>query len=512
MTKQLPMLGGLEHLDSWGADWGGLRVVVAGIGASGFAAADTLVELGAKVAVVDGVDNEYNRERKQTLEIVGAVSVELGTEHVEAMPAVDGEQPDLVIVSPGWRPSHPLLVQAREAGVPVWSEIELAWRVRDGRELAEPAEWLCVTGTNGKTTTVTMAAEMLRQDGFRAIAVGNVGTPVLDAIRDPQGYDVLVVELSSFQLHHTYSISPLASTVLNIAEDHVDWHGGFEQYKADKAKIYERTKIAAIFNAEDPVTLAMVEEADVVEGCRGIGFTTQSPAVSMLGVVEDLLVDRAYIAERRTQAQELAQLSDLGPRPAHHTVANALAAAALTRAAGINAEGVAAGLRAYDRGEHRIQTIAEADGVTWIDDSKATNPHAAHAALAAYPSVVWVAGGLAKGVEYHELVQQHSHHLRAVVLIGTDTSALEEALTQHAPNVPVLRTQVGETGKPNKVTPELGEAVMKQAVSHALSVAQEGDTVLLAPASASMDQFASYAARGHAFAKAVAEALGKSPE
>ena len=512
MTKQLPMLGGLEHLDSWGADWGGLRVVVAGIGASGFAAADTLVELGAKVAVVDGVDNEYNRERKQTLEIVGAVSVELGTEHVEAMPAVDGEQPDLVIVSPGWRPSHPLLVQAREAGVPVWSEIELAWRVRDGRELAEPAEWLCVTGTNGKTTTVTMAAEMLRQDGFRAIVVGNVGTPVLDAIRDPQGYDVLVVELSSFQLHHTYSISPLASTVLNIAEDHVDWHGGFEQYKADKAKIYERTKIAAIFNAEDPVTLAMVEEADVVEGCRGIGFTTQSPAVSMLGVVEDLLVDRAYIAERRTQAQELAQLSDLGPRPAHHTVANALAAAALTRAAGINAEGVAAGLRAYDRGEHRIQTIAEADGVTWIDDSKATNPHAAHAALAAYPSVVWVAGGLAKGVEYHELVQQHSHHLRAVVLIGTDTRALEEALTQHAPNVPVLRTQVGETGKPNKVTPELGEAVMKQAVSHALSVAQEGDTVLLAPASASMDQFASYAARGHAFARAVAEALGNSPE
>ena len=136
------MLGGLAHLDSWGADWAGLRVVVAGIGASGFAAADTLVELGAKVAVVDGVDNEYNRERKQTLEIVGAVSVELGEEHVKALPTVDSEKPDLVIVSPGWRPTHPLLVEAREAGIPVWSEIELAWRVRDGRDLAQPAEWL----------------------------------------------------------------------------------------------------------------------------------------------------------------------------------------------------------------------------------------------------------------------------------------------------------------------------------------------------------------------------------
>jgi UDP-N-acetylmuramoylalanine--D-glutamate ligase len=392
--------------------------------------------------------------------------------------------------------------------VPIWSEIELAWRVRV-REGRPTAQWLCITGTNGKTTTVTMTAEILRQAGLRAVACGNVGTPVLDIVREPDGYDVLAVELSSFQLEYTSSLSPLASVVLNLAEDHVDWHGSFEAYAAAKAKVYERAQVAAIYNAEDRATETMVANADVVEGCRAIGFTTQSPAVSQLGVVDDLLVDRAFIRERQSSAAELATLNDLGDPAPRHTVANALAAAALTRAAGVPAAAVQAGLRHYDRGEHRIQVIAEHDGVRWIDDSKATNPHAAHASLSAFPSVVWIAGGLAKGVEYEDLVRAHAHHLRGVVLIGTDDSALKAALTEFAPDVPVTDTAVGDVPLPeNQDKQALGTEVMRRAAAAAADFAQPGDTVLMAPASASMDQFVSYAHRGKAFAEAVAGQIG----
>ncbi|WP_394159634.1 UDP-N-acetylmuramoyl-L-alanine--D-glutamate ligase [Galactobacter valiniphilus] len=493
----------LSTLTRWESDWKGLRVVVAGLGLSGFAAADTLIELGAQVLVIDGGDTEKNRERAETLKIVGALDVRLGEEHTASLPDVAGERPELVVVSPAWRPSHPVLAQAAAEGTPIWSEIELAWRVRE-REGRPTAQWLCITGTNGKTTTTIMTAEILRRAGLRADACGNIGTPVLDLVRDPIGFDAFAVELSSFQLEFTHSIEPLASVVLNLAEDHVDWHGSFEEYAAAKAKIYERTQVAAIFNAEDAATLHMVEEADVQEGCRAIGFSTSTPGLSMLGVVEDLLVDRAFIEERRTSAAELASLADLGDPAPHHTVANALAAAALTRAAGVPAVAVREGLRHYDRGEHRIQPIAQLLGARWINDSKATNPHAADASLSAFPSVVWIAGGLAKGVEYDELIQRHAHHLRGVVLIGTDDDALVAALGRHAPDVPVIDTAVGDHGTEASASKEeLGAAVMRAAVAAAASLVKDGDTVLMAPAAASMDQFVSYAHRGTAFAQAV---------
>jgi len=498
----------LSGLVRWESDWSGLRVVVAGLGLSGFAAADTLVELGASVVVVDANTSEENEQRADTLRIVGVEDVRLGAEHTQALPDVAGERPDLVVASPGWRPTQPLLAQAAAESVPIWSEIELAWRVRQ-REGRPTAEWLCITGTNGKTTTVTMTAQILRADGLRAVACGNVGTPVLDVVRDPVGFDVIAVELSSFQLHHTYSLEPLASVVLNLAEDHVDWHGSFEAYAAAKASIYARTKVAAIYNVQDEATLHMVEEADVAEGCRAVGFTLQVPAVSMLGVVDEYLVDRAFIRERYTAAAELAAVGDLGEHAPHHTVANALAASALCRAAGVSGEAVAEGLRTYDRGEHRIQVLAEADGVRWVDDSKATNPHAADASLTAYPSVVWIAGGLAKGVEYDELVERHAHHLRGVVLIGTDDAALTAALARHAPDVPVIDTSLGDDGLPGDEDKHaLGAEVMRRAVRAAESLALEGDTVLMAPAAASMDQFDSYAHRGAAFAAAVASRGG----
>ncbi|MDJ0320388.1 UDP-N-acetylmuramoyl-L-alanine--D-glutamate ligase [Pseudarthrobacter sp. PS3-L1] len=505
--------GRLDGLVSWDADWAGLKVVVTGLGLSGFAAADTLIELGADVVVVDSSTTDRSRAQADTLMIVGARAVPLGAEHIESVPLVDGTVPDLVVTSPGWRPDQPLLADAARRGIPVWGDVELAWRlrVRAGRKTAD---WLTITGTNGKTTTVGLVESMLQAAGLKAIAVGNVGTPILDALRDPVEYDAFAVELSSFQLHWSHSLSPEASVCLNVAQDHVDWHGSYDAYLAAKAKIYSNTRTACIYNAEQAETERMVEEADVVEGCRAVAFTTNVPAVSMVGVVEGLLVDRAFIAERRDSAVELAALTDLGRMAPRHMVANALAAAALVRAYGVKETAVRDGIRSYHPGEHRIQAVARANDVLWINDSKATNPHAAAAALASFGSVVWIAGGLSKGVSYDQLVQEHSARLKGVVLIGTDTTTLQAALQRHAPDVPVLAASAGHTetmetagtgGSVAAPAPESGEALMSHAVAAAARIAGPGDTVLLAPAAASMDQFSSYAHRGTAFIDAVRE-------
>lgn len=497
----------LDALTSWDSDFSGLKVVVTGLGLSGFAAADTLAELEARVVVVDGGDSPEARQKADTLNIVGVEDVRLGADATRSLPDFDGEAPDLVVASPGWRPDQPLIRAALEAGVPVWSEVELAWRVRE-REGRPTAEWIVLTGTNGKTTTVTMAESMLRAAGLRAIAAGNVGTPLLDAIRDPEGFDVIAVELSSFQLHFTHSISPAASAVLNLAEDHVDWHGGFEAYRDAKAKIYERTRVACVYNVEVPVTERMVEEADVVEGARAVGFTVGTPARSMLGVVEDVLVDRAFLEERATSALELATLKDLGEIAPLHIVQDALAAAALCRAVGVSPEAVRQGLRDYAPGAHRIEPVGALGSVVFVNDSKATNPHAAAASLGAFERVVWIAGGLSKGVSYEELVRANAGRLAAVVVIGTDVEPLLAALAEHAPEVPVLRTEALQDSRAaaaerGEAADAVGEAVMAEAVRLAHGAAEQGDTVLMAPAAASMDQFRTYAHRGEAFGRAV---------
>lgn len=489
----------LDSLTTWDSNWKGLRVLVAGIGLSGFSAADTLIELGARVVVVDGADSEENRGKADTLKIVGAADVRLGAGAMDGLSTVDGVQPELVVTSPGLRPRHPVLAAAADAGIPIWGDVELAWRVRI-REGRPTAPWLAITGTNGKTTTVGMTESMLRAAGLRAIAAGNVGTPILDAIRDPQGWDAIAVELSSFQLHWTHTVSPLASVCLNIAEDHVDWHGSYDAYRSDKAKVYANTQVACIYNAEQAETERMVEDADVVEGCRAVGFTTGTPAISMVGIVEGLLVDRAFIEERRNAAAELASLDDLGDSAPRHLAADALAAAALVRAFGVEPVAVRDGLRNYAPGGHRIEPVAKLNDILWVNDSKATNPHAAAASLAAFGSVVWIAGGLSKGVTYDELVAANANRLRAVVLIGSDSSQLRAALARHASDVPVIEARQADTGEEGTPT---GEAVMVQAVAAAAGAAQAGDTVLMAPASASMDQFRSYAHRGEAFIEAV---------
>ena len=483
----------LADLADRDADWAGLRVLVAGLGVSGFAAADALLERGAVVTVVDGVepaDGSLMAERARILDILGAHLV-FGPDAVAALPDPAVTPLDLVVTSPGWRPDQPLLRAAAATDIPVWGEVELAWRLRP-REGAAP--WLTVTGTNGKTTTVQMLASILRAAGLRACSAGNVGTPVLEAVMDPEPYDVIAVELSSFQLHWSHSLAPRASACLNIAPDHVDWHGSLDEYAAAKGKVYANTEIACVYNVQDERTRRLVEEAEVQDGCRAVGFTLGIPGLSELGVVDDVLADRAFVEQRRTAAAELATFEDLrgdAPSPAPHLVANALAAAALARAHGVPAGAVRAGLRAFVPEPHRIAEVGTVDGIRWVDDSKATNPHAARASLAAYEHVVWVAGGLLKGADVDDLVAGAAERLRAVVLIGRDRAAIAQALARHAPDVPVVDVERTDTG------------AMDLVVREARALAHEGDVVLLAPAAASMDMFADYGARGDAFVAAV---------
>ncbi|MFC9536598.1 UDP-N-acetylmuramoyl-L-alanine--D-glutamate ligase [Streptomyces sp. NPDC056975] len=467
------------------SDWQNKRVTVAGLGVSGISAARALAGFGASVTVVDGGDSETHRARAAELARLG-VAARLGD--AETLP--DGTE--LVVTSPGWKPSSPLFAAAAEAGVDVVGDVEIAWRLRG----PGAAPWLAITGTNGKTTTTQMLASILEAAGLRTAAVGNIGTPIIDVVLEgDDAYDVFAVELSSYQLHWAPSLRAHSAAVLNLAPDHLDWHGSMEAYAADKGRIYEGNQVACVYNVDatdKPSTEDLVREADVEEGCRAIGFTLGAPGPSQLGVVDGILVDRAFVDNRHKNAQELAEVADVNP-PAPHNIANALAAAALARAFGVEPAAVRDGLRAFTPDAHRIAHVADVDAVAYVDDSKATNTHAAEASLAAYESIVWIAGGLAKGASFDELVTKSAKRLRGVVLFGQDRALIREALTRHAPEVPVVDLDRTDTG------------AMSQAVREAARLARPGDTVLMAPACASMDMFTNYNKRGDAFAEAVRE-------
>lgn len=466
------------------SDWPSAQVVVAGLGVSGFAAADGLLSLGARITVLD--ESDKYADKAMLLEHLG-VTVRLGAGATAQLPPGT----DLVVTSPGWRPSAPLLRQAQAAGIPVWGEPELAWRMMQPDRVIP---WLGVTGTNGKTTTTQMLESMLIADGKKAAAVGNIGRPIVEAILDDVDYDVFAVELSSFQLHWINDVPLHSAVVLNLHPDHLEWYEGdehaMERYAAEKARIYRGVTHSCVYNVAEPVTERMVEEAEVAEGARAIGFTTGIPSISMLGVVDELIVDRAFVPQRRDSALELAKVADVHPY-APHNVANAVAAAALARSYGVAAKSVATGLQRLQLGGHRIEQIAEAGGVRWIDDSKATNPHAANSAMQAYDSFVWIAGGQAKGTTFDELIERHRGKLRGAVVLGVDRHLIAEALARHAPDVPVRVLDNPDTG------------VMDEVVALAGAMARPGDAVLLSPGCASLDMFDGYAARGEAFAGAV---------
>ena len=480
----------VSALTSWHHNWSGLRVAVLGLGVTGFSVADTLVELGSRVRVIYGAPDP---DRERLLDVIGSERFCDGSDdsQLSDLAAFD---PELVIVSPGYRPDHPLTTWAAERGVTVWGDIELGWRLRDKTERI--ADWICITGTNGKTTTTQLTAHMLRAGGLRTTPAGNIGAPILDALRDPQGYDAIVVELSSFQLERLGEISPFSSACLNFADDHLDWHGSVAAYWAAKARVYENTQVACVYNRADPETERMVEEADVVEGARAISFGLDTPPPSGFGVVEGILVDRGFHAERRGEAYELVTVEELSERGIGqpHMVQNILAAAALARSRGVEPAEIAEAVLSFTPDPHRAQQLGTVGGVAWVDDSKATNAHAADASLRAMSDVVWILGGLLKGVDIGELVATHAARLRGAVVIGVDREPVLAALRSHLGSLPVI-----------EITEREPDAVMRAAVRAAAGIAEPGDTVMLSPAAASLDQFDGYADRGRRFQAAVRE-------
>lgn len=478
----------LDSLNSWHSDWTSTKAVVFGLGVSGFSVADTLVELGAQVIVIA---DKAEAELVKVLDVLEVRSF-IGETFAQNLEQLEAFEPDVLITSPGIRPNNELLIAAKERNIPLWTDIDLAWQVKD--KFGKPAEWICITGTNGKTTVTQLVEGMLLSAGVRASACGNIGIPILDAIRHPAEFEALVVELSSFQLHYIQHIEPLVSAVLNIADDHLDWHGSFDAYSSDKGKVYNNTKVCCVYNALDSKTSELLAKAQGTENAQAVGFTVMTPTPNELGWVEDILVDRAFV-DRADVADEIATISDLVNIPviSPHLLANVAAASAIARGAGVQPEEIRSALQVFKLDAHRIELVLYKAGIRWIDDSKATNPHAADAALASFDSVVWVVGGLLKGVDISDLVQKHATKLKAALVIGLDRELVLKALKKYAPNC--LVTEI--VAEPTEV--------MAKAVGIARGIATEGDVVLLAPAAASMDQFVDYADRGNSFAQAVLE-------
>ena len=470
----------------------GARILVTGAGITGRAVVGALSSWDVDVRVCDD-----NAAALQALTGVGTIT---------SAEAIDrAAEFDLVVTSPGFPPTAPVLAAAAAANVPIWGDVELAWRLDAVGHYGPPRRWLVVTGTNGKTTTTSMLHAMLIADGRAAVLCGNIGDPVLDVLAQPS--DLLAVEVSSFQLFWAPSLRPEAGVVLNVAEDHLDWHGGFEAYAAAKARVLDGR--VAVVGLDDPAATALLPHAAAP---RKVGFRLGEPAPGELGIRDATLVDRAFAAD--LALAPVAAIPIAGPIG----VLNALGAAALARAVDVGAAAIEAALAGFQVGRHRAEPVGVINAVHYVNDSKATNPHAAEASIQAFPRVVWVAGGLLKGASVDDMVARIADRLAAVVLIGRDRAAFVKALSRHAPDVPVIQvvtredavmhgTNESDVASGTRVIEasgsELGLRVMTEVVAAAAGLARTGDTVLLAPAGASFDQFAGYGDRGDAFAAAV---------
>ena len=389
---------------------------------------------------------------------------------------------DLAIVSPGWKIDNPVIMKLKSAGIEVISEIDFAWKVK--QVLAPNQKWIALTGTNGKTTTIKMVESIFKAAKVNGVACGNVGQPVVASVCSDQPYDYLAIELSSFQIQWSELPKYQSVAILNIAEDHIDWHGSFEDYAAAKLKLLRQAEKAFV-NKSDPELSKRVGKE------TAIWFSLQTPNPNELGLVENLLIDRAFSATP-AQANEIAELVDITPT-APHNVLNALAASALSLSIGIKYESVKQGLRNFSPDHHRMELVLSKNEINWIDDSKATNPHAAEASLLSYFQIIWIAGGLAKGASMDELVSRCAKRIKAVILIGQDRDLIAAAFAKLSPETKILRVdQVADSMQ-----------LMNDVVKQAIELANPGDTVLLAPACASMDQFSSYVERGQLFAQAV---------
>jgi len=455
------------------------EILVAGLGVTGVATAKALAKLGKNVLVYEENSSAEMQIKADEIKLIGNIDVTF---------KIPETLPKLIITSPGWKPNHPVLILALSSGCEVISEVEYAWRI--DQESAKPKTWIGLTGTNGKTTTVGMAEAIFKADDKKAVACGNIGKTVIEVITGEEEADFLILELSSFQLHWSEQLRLHSAAILNIADDHLDWHGSFHEYLAAKKRITDGANLV-IINRDDRHLNSLEFDGDQ----KLVKFTLDAPRSGEIGVVEELLVDRAFVDDPQ-EASALAELSDINPQ-APHNVANALAAMALARSCGVKVDSIAEGLRNFAPGHHRIEEVENSGGIRWINDSKATNPHAANASLAAFSSIIWIAGGLAKGADMDDLIQSKAGRLKAVLLIGTDRNLISDALSKHAPDIPKYFID-GDTA----------DELMGNLISKGKELAVSGDVVLLAPACASMDQFTSYAHRGDLFAEKVKQILG----
>ncbi|WP_408931172.1 UDP-N-acetylmuramoyl-L-alanine--D-glutamate ligase [Corynebacterium sp. YSMAA1_1_D6] len=450
------------------------RVLIAGAGVSGHGCAAVLQGLGVDTTVADG--NPESRAR---------IAAELGVETVDAATVEPGEY-SLVVTSPGWRPDSPLLVRAAEAGREVIGDVELAYRLDRAEVFGAPRHWLAVTGTNGKTTTTGMLAAIMAADeprsGLRSQAVGNIGVSPFDALAASPRVDILVAELSSFQLHWSSQLHPEVGALLNLADDHLDWHGSFAAYAADKAKILHGTH--AVIGIDDEYVREHWAGSTRISATA---FTYTEPANGQVGVSEGGLLVNDVAGMRATVIDDVTTIRPAGMAG----VLDAAAAAAMAALAGAQAESITAGLESYVVAGHRGEIVLEQGGVTYIDNSKATNPHAAEVAMRGLNSVVWVAGGQLKGADVTDLLRTHAARLKAAVLVGVDKHVLARALDDAAPHVPVILVDSHDPA-----------GAMEEAVSAAVQHADAGDTVLLAPAAASLDMYTGMSQRGDLFAAA----------
>jgi len=401
---------------------------------------------------------------------------------------------DYLLISPGWKESHPLIAQAMKSDVQLLNEIDLAWEICQERSPGQ--KWIALTGTNGKTTTVEMTAAALRAGGLHAVACGNVGKTVIECVDSNENFDALVLELSSFQLHWLKQAEFLSCAILNIADDHTDWHGTFDLYARAKISILDRS-LTAILNGDDKEVVGRTSHWNG----RKVFYSLDTPKPGEIGLVEELLVDRAFVPDPQ-EASMIAELSEIKPTVPHN-VSNALAAAGLARTLGVAHEKIREALAQFTPGRHRIEVIAEKDGITWIDDSKATNPHAAEASILSALSVIWLAGGLAKGADVASLIARVHPRIKKVITFGTDRKLFTSAFAEHAPHIEVLEIEPPS----DYVRGGESNSFMEEIIRQAQLFAADGDTVLLAPACASMDQFISYADRGDRFAAALRKVL-----
>jgi UDP-N-acetylmuramoylalanine--D-glutamate ligase len=431
--------------------------LVIGFGVTGQAVARRLRELGRAVLVVE------DHPRDDLLATAESIGVELVASPDDARLRAVVSGIGVAFPSPGIPDRHPSFAALAEAGVPVRSEFDLSAELDDRPVVA-------ITGTDGKTTVTTMVTGMLEASGVATAAAGNTETPLVDAIR-AGGPEVFVVEASSFRLRDTHRFVPAVATWLNFGADHQDVHTSAARYEASKARLWADLGAdqVAVANADDAVVRSHVRP-DVPT----VLFGRSEGDYRLEG---DLLVG---------DGDALVAVDELS-RSLPHDIANGLAAAATARRAGASLDGVRAVLRTFEHLPHRVQLVAEAGGIRYVDDSKATTPHASLAAVHAFDSVVLIAGGRNKGLDLAEL-RAGAPRLRAVVGLG------EAAGEVHAAFDGIVPVEVA------------GD--MDEAVGRAASLARPGDVVLLSPACASFDQYRSYAERGDDFARIVHARLG----